>query len=50
MVQLDLKNEYASIEFGEIEIKTPVKGEITNELFINKDSTIRIPVKVISHY
>lgn len=42
-----VKNEYASIEFGEIEIKTPVKGEITNELFVNKDSTIRIPVKVI---
>lgn len=43
----NVRNEYVSIEFGESHVTTPVKGGISNDLFVNKDSVIEIPVNVI---
>lgn len=42
-----VRNEYVSIEFGEKQVETPVKGGVSNDLFINKDSVIKIPVNII---
>lgn len=42
-----VRNEYLSIEFGDAVVETPVKGGISNDLFVNKDSVIKIPVSVI---
>lgn len=42
-----VRNEYLSIEFGDATVETPVKGGISNDLFVNKDSVIKIPVSVI---
>lgn len=42
-----VRNEYLSIDLGEVEINTPVKNGMSNDLFVNKSSTINIPVSII---
>ncbi|MCX4249349.1 MAG: hypothetical protein OSJ65_06280 [Bacilli bacterium] len=42
-----VRDEYAEISIGNINIETPLKDEVSNQLFVNKNSKITIPVTVI---
>lgn len=42
-----VRDEYVEITIGEIKIETPLKGEVSNQLFVNKSSKITIPVNII---